>query len=115
MQTKHHAKPRLWQRALVIAAIVCAIGSVAMAFWSGCIADLKGGSWGNPHEALRIESLGLPLDLLAVLFTCLALALRPGKMTEAKVAIMFTSALLAVFAFWAISIQVQIWGTQLCQ
>lgn len=86
-----------------------------MAFWSGCIADLKGGTWGKPQEALRIESLGLPLDLLAVLFTCLALALRPGRMTEAKVAVMFAFALLTAFAFWAIGIQVPIWGTQLCQ
>jgi len=38
-----------------------------LAFRSGCVGDLKGGSLGNPKEALRIQGLSLAPMLIAVL------------------------------------------------
>jgi len=114
MQSANTTQTSPWPKVLAVAACMCTAASLSLAFWSGCAADLKGGTWGNFDHALKIEAFSLPLDILAILFMCTAFAVRPGRVTEQRVAIIFAVGLLSVFAFALIGMQVQIWGTQSC-
>ena len=56
--------------ATVIALVLATASSAAyvyLAFKSGCAGDLKGGSLGDPQEALRIQGLSLAPMLIALL------------------------------------------------
>jgi hypothetical protein len=86
--------------ATVIALVLTAASSAAyvyLAFRSGCAGDLKGGSLGDPQEALRIQGLSLAPMLIAAL-TITALPFVAMQTTMLKRSLLSIAVFLLSFA-----------------
>jgi hypothetical protein len=103
--------------ATVIALVLATASSVAyvyLAFRAGCAGDLKGGSLGDPHEALRIQGLSLAPMLIALLtitaIPFISMQTTPLKRTIASIALF----LLGFAALEAGGIYAEFKGVQQC-
>jgi hypothetical protein len=103
--------------ATVIALVLTTASSAAyvyLAFTSGCAGDLKGGSLGNPHEALRIQGLSLAPMLIALL-TITAMPFVAMQTTMLKRTLVSIALFLLGFAaLQAGGIYAEIKGVQQC-
>ncbi len=58
------------RRLMMLGGVLLFLASSALYYWlssaAGCVADLKGGTWGDPARALELESLSLVPALTAM-------------------------------------------------
>lgn len=99
---------------LLTVAMIASAAYLYFAYQAGCAGDLKGGTLGNPQQALRYEGLATgPLFLALLCFAALPIVAPFGGMTKRTLA----SAALFLVALVALvlgGIQVEIMGVQQC-
>ena len=84
---------------------------IAGSFWAGCTADLKGGTWGAPQQALNIQGMAALLLLVGSVKCAATMQARAGTRRPWIGAAM----LLGILAlFGAFGFQTEVWGTQFC-
>jgi hypothetical protein len=99
---------------LLIVAMLATIAYLYFAYQAGCAGDLKGGTLGNPHQALRYEGLSTgPMFLALLCFTASPIVAPFGGFAKRALAagVLFLVALAALILG---GIQVEIIGVQQC-
>jgi hypothetical protein len=87
---------------------------VALSFWAGCTGDLKGGSLGDPAEALRLQSYsaGATVAAVAMLVSAASAVQSAGSGTKFKLVV---AAVLAPMAVWlGVGWSAELYGVTRC-
>jgi hypothetical protein len=107
--------PRSLRFAVSAASLALLLSSVAMSFWSGCTADLKTGSHGNPAQALQIQGWSLILAIGASIGLAWAAAIwAQGRGAAATVKWGIFTFLAALVVCYAAGWQAETEGVRQC-
>ncbi len=83
-----------------------------ISFKAGCAGDSKGGSLGDPVNALRLESYSLLPLLLSAVSGGVVVSLRSKSSNRVAQGGAFATFIL--FCLWLAGMQFEIWGVQSC-
>lgn len=99
---------------LWVISVSCIGLSMYFMYQAGCVGDLKTGSLGNFSAALEVETNGVMLSWLGIVFATISLASRTGLVISQRIAVAVIALLvgLAVTTYWGL--QFETWGVQHC-
>ena len=101
--------------ALALIAVLALVAWAYFLYRSGCIADLKGGTWGDPNSALDFEARGIAFGVLA----CTAVALIVGTYRRVslveRIGWIFVSWVFGFFFLVVVGISIEFHGITSCK
>jgi hypothetical protein len=110
-----NAHTRQVLRILWLLALLGALGAWAYyTYRAGCIADLKGGSWGEPRLAVETELLGVLFGLAACTLVGAYLAYSPQSSVRRRAVQFIIGMLSSVLVLLGVGYFVETQGTQAC-
>lgn len=99
---------------LLILSVTLLIASAYYAYLTGCTADLKTGSLGNPVEALRQSDIFFKCFIAGLICGSLSIWFARGVDLAIRLGLAIGFFVLAGFAFWVLAFFLESYGLQQC-